>query len=82
MTCRVFGPPIRMDAGMGDGMALGHCELCFVGASKDEVAACEMAVPNELETGLVDEIGVGRETVVAFAVLRSDGGKSMGLRVS
>jgi Fe-S-cluster containining protein len=81
MTCRVFGPPIRMDAGMGDGMALGHCELCFVGASVDEVAACEMAVPNELETGLVDEIGVGRETVVAFAVLRRDEGKSAGQRV-
>jgi len=82
MTCRVFGPPIRMDAGMGDENALGHCELCFVGASKSEVAACEMAVPNELEAGLVDEIGVGRETVVAFAVLRSDEGKSMGQRVS
>jgi hypothetical protein len=58
---------------MGDGNnALGHCELCFVGASEDEVTACEMPVPNELETGLVDEIGVGRETVVAFAVLRSE----------
>ena len=66
MTCRVFGPPVRM----GEGIALGHCELCFVGASKEVVAACEMAVPNELEAGLVDEIGVGRETVVAFAVLR------------
>jgi len=66
MTCRVFGPPVRM----GDGNALGHCELCFVGASKQVVAACEMAVPNDLEAGLVDEIGVARETVVAFAVLR------------
>jgi len=78
MTCRVFGPPVLM----GDGKALGHCELCFVGASKEVVAACEMAVPNELETGLVDEIGVGRETVVAFAVLRSDEGKSACQRVS
>ena len=26
MTCRVFGPPIRMDAGKGVGLALGHCE--------------------------------------------------------
>lgn len=66
MTCRVFGPPVLM----GDGDSLGHCELCFVGASEDEVASCEMAIPNELEEGLVDEIGVGRETVVAFAVLR------------
>jgi Fe-S-cluster containining protein len=66
MTCRVFGPPVRM----GDGDALGHCELCFLGASEEVVAACEMAVPNELEAGLVDSIGVGRETLVAFAVLR------------
>jgi Fe-S-cluster containining protein len=66
MTCRVFGPPVRM----GEGNALGHCELCFVGAGQEVVAACEMPVPNELEAGLVDEIGVGRETVVAFAVLR------------
>jgi len=28
MTCRVFGPPVRM----GQGEALGCCELCFVGA--------------------------------------------------
>jgi Fe-S-cluster containining protein len=66
MTCRVFGPPVRM----GDGDAVGHCELCFVGASVEEVKACEMPVPNALEAGLVDTIGVGRETVVAFAVLR------------
>jgi Fe-S-cluster containining protein len=66
MTCRVFGPPVRM----GDGNALGHCELCFVGASDDEVAACEMRVPHELEAEVLDEIGVKGETVVAFALLR------------
>jgi Fe-S-cluster containining protein len=74
MTCRVFGPPVRMDAGMGEGVALGHCELCFVGASKDEVARCEMPVPLELEAELLDEIeadstGAAGETVVAFALL-------------
>jgi Fe-S-cluster containining protein len=66
MTCRVFGPPVRM----GDGEALGHCELCFVGAGEAEVAACEMTVPHELEAEVMDEIGVKSETVVAFAVLR------------
>jgi Fe-S-cluster containining protein len=70
MTCRVFGPPIRMEAGMGDAQALGHCELCFVGASEGEVARCEMAVPHELEAGLLDELGGKGETVVAFALLR------------
>ena len=39
MTCRVFGPPVRM----GDGDALGHCELCFTGAGQIEVAG--LSVP-------------------------------------
>jgi Fe-S-cluster containining protein len=69
MTCRVFGPPIRMDSGMGDGDALGHCELCFHGASEAEVKACEMPVPHELEAEVLGELGDTRETVVAFALL-------------
>ncbi len=69
MTCRVFGPPIRMGAGMDGGEGLGHCELCFVGASEEEVAACEMPVPHELEAELLDEISAKSETVVAFALL-------------
>ena len=65
MTCRVFGPPVRM----GDGDALGHCELCFEGASADQVAACEMPLPHELEATLLEEARGGGETVVAFALL-------------
>ena len=65
MTCRVFGAPVRM----GEGDALGHCELCFHGASEAEVKACEMAVPHELEAEVLDELGETRETVVAFALL-------------
>jgi Fe-S-cluster containining protein len=67
MTCRVFGPPVRVDAGTND--ALGHCELCFVGASTAEVAACEMLVPHDLEARLVDGLEAKGETVVAFALL-------------
>jgi Fe-S-cluster containining protein len=63
MTCRVFGPPVRV----GDGQALAHCELCFAGAGSAEVAACEMPVPHELEARLVEETGQVGETVVAFA---------------
>jgi len=70
MTCRVFGPPIRMDASAAEGEALGHCELCFVGASTVEVAACEMEIPYEAEARLLDEIALPGETVVAFALLR------------
>jgi Fe-S-cluster containining protein len=65
MTCRVFGPPTRM----GEGDALGCCELCFVGASEREVAACEMPVPWELEEQLLAQAGDAGETVVAFAML-------------
>ncbi len=68
MTCRVFGPPVRM----GDGDALGHCELCFEGASAEEVAACEMPLPHELEAKLLDEAGGGGESVVAFALLATE----------
>jgi Fe-S-cluster containining protein len=70
MTCRVFGPPVRMDAGMGHGEALAHCELCFQGATEAQVKACEMALPHELEAEVLDEIGDSAETVVAFALLR------------
>jgi Fe-S-cluster containining protein len=70
MTCRVFGPPVRIDAGPEDGEALGHCELCFIGASPAEIAACEMPVPHELEAKLLNEIGQEGETLVAFALAR------------
>ena len=69
MTCRIFGPPVRTES--DDGVeGLGHCELCFVGATPDQVAACEMPVPHEREQELLDEVGSGEETVVAFALLR------------
>jgi Fe-S-cluster containining protein len=68
MTCRVFGPPVRM-AGAENAEALGHCELCFMGAAPEQVAACEMPVPHDLEAKLVEEIGSNDETVVAFALL-------------
>jgi Fe-S-cluster containining protein len=66
MTCRVFGPPVRM----GAGDALGCCELCFVAAGEDEIVACEMQIPHELEERLVKETGDEGETVVAYAILR------------
>lgn len=67
ITCRAFGPPVRSDDGMG------VCELCFHGASDDEITNCEMEVdPDDLESQLLEELqeaGIpsGR-TIVAFAV--------------
>ena len=69
MTCRVFGPPVRSEEG------LGVCELCFQGASEDEIAACEMIPdPDGLEEEILSEMGKkrsqGRETIVAFCLVR------------
>jgi Fe-S-cluster containining protein len=68
MTCRVFGPPVRsVDENGAEG--LGHCELCFIGATPEQVAACEMPVPHSLEAELLEAIGSKDETVVAFALI-------------
>lgn len=69
MTCRVFGPPVRSEDG------LGVCELCYHGASEEEIAACEMHVDfDDLEEELRSEVeaasGHHGETIVAFALLR------------
>jgi Fe-S-cluster containining protein len=69
MTCRTFGPPVRSEEG------LGVCELCFHGASDEEIAACEMIPdPDDLESALLQELekitGTRGETIVAFALAR------------
>jgi Fe-S-cluster containining protein len=65
MTCRVFGPPVRQESG-----ALACCELCFTAAGDEEIAACEMLVPHDIEERLVEEIGDGWQTVVAYALVK------------
>jgi Fe-S-cluster containining protein len=70
MLCRTFGPPVQED---GD---LGVCELCFDGATDEEIAACEMHPdPDNLEAELLKEMegtnGAQGETIIAF-VLGSD----------
>jgi Fe-S-cluster containining protein len=67
MTCRVFGPPVRSEAG------LGVCELCFHGATNEEIAVCEMkADPEDLESTLLEELekatGARGQTIVAFCL--------------
>jgi Fe-S-cluster containining protein len=54
VTCRVFGPPIRWG-----GDAVGVCELCFDGASDEEIAACEVRLDIEESAG---------DTVIALAL--------------
>lgn len=69
MTCRIFGPPVRSEEG------LGVCELCYQGASDEEIAACEMSLATDaLETSLIREVEERTQlsggTIVAFALLR------------
>ena len=67
MTCRTFGPPVRSDGG------LGVCELCFHGATDEQIAGCEMvADPEDLEGNVLAKLeesqGARGRTIVAFCV--------------
>lgn len=67
MTCRVFGPPVRSEDG------LGVCELCFQGASDQQIAACEMKPdPDDLESRLLKQVekstGKHGDTIIAFCL--------------
>jgi len=69
MTCRVFGPPVRSEDG------LGVCELCFQGATDDEIAACEMIPdPDDLEAHLLRDLekrsGRRGNTIIAFCLAK------------
>lgn len=67
IACRVFGPPVRSEDG------LGVCELCFQGASDHEIAACEMKPdPDDLESRLLEKLeestGTRGNTIIAFCL--------------
>lgn len=65
ITCRTFGPPVRFATD-----SLATCELCFEGATPEQVAACEVEVdPENLEAKLLD--GDETETIIAYALLCS-----------
>ncbi len=69
ITCRSFGPPMWSEDG------LGVCELCFHGATDEQIAGCEMMVdPEDLESELLRELenisGSSGETIVAFALAK------------
>ena len=67
LTCRAFGPPVQTGEG------LGVCELCFRGATDEEIATCEMPVdPDDLEEKLLQElpreVTISGDTIVSFAL--------------
>jgi Fe-S-cluster containining protein len=67
MTCRVFGPPIRSEDGVG------VCELCFDGASEKEILDAELnmnwsPLEDALNVETEEEAGQHGNTIVAFAL--------------
>jgi Fe-S-cluster containining protein len=67
ITCRAFGPPVRSEEG------LGVCELCFHGATDEQITGCEMEVdPDDMESVLLKELqdagGPFGRTIIAFAL--------------
>jgi Fe-S-cluster containining protein len=66
-TCRVFGPPIT------SGQGYGVCELCFHGATAQEVAHAAIAPPAEELSTSLDQSAVAAgaspgSTIVAFVL--------------
>jgi Fe-S-cluster containining protein len=71
MTCRTFGPPVR--SGPEEGLAV--CELCYHGATDQQIADCEMAPdPDHMEEKLIAQAeaqtGKRGNTIVAFCLAR------------
>ncbi|MGI9101656.1 MAG: YkgJ family cysteine cluster protein [Terriglobales bacterium] len=69
MTCRVFGPPVPSEGG------LGICDLCYHGASAEQIAACTLqADTDDQEAELLARVeratGKRGDTLVAFALGR------------
>jgi Fe-S-cluster containining protein len=70
LSCRSYGPPVRIGE-----ESLPPCRLCFVGATRRELARCRVTADAEgLEDRLLRRLlregePAATETVVAFAVL-------------
>lgn len=72
ITCRTFGPAVR-----AAGDALGHCELCYVGAAPGQIEDCLVDFdPDGVEAAVLEELerttGARGQTLVAFALERAD----------
>ncbi len=64
ITCRTFGPVTRVEGG-----AFAACELCYSGASEEEMAECVVEIdPDGLEAELLAALGEEGATIVAYAL--------------
>jgi Fe-S-cluster containining protein len=68
ITCRMFGPAVREPGGQ----SLAVCELCFRGATDEEIAAGAVEIDPTLESDLLQELerttGARGDTTVALAL--------------
>jgi Fe-S-cluster containining protein len=68
VACRAAGPPVSFA-----GNPLPHCELCFAGATDEEVEAARVDVdPESYEMSLLLEAGL-EQSVIAFALAMTRG---------
>src|SRR5580692_1279887 len=70
VLCRTFGPPMRTEE---DNLAT--CELCYIHASTEEIAACELdpgipALEEESNVAFAERSGRHGQTLVAYALGR------------
>jgi Fe-S-cluster containining protein len=66
LSCRTFGPPVRI--GEAD---LPPCDLCFQGASPEEIEACRVEPdPEGIEERLIDRFDAEHETLIALVLSR------------
>ena len=63
LTCRVFGPPIQNEAG------IGMCELCYIGATDAEILHGEMSCGHTLVEAQLDRDMPSGTTVITWALL-------------
>lgn len=68
ILCRTFGPPMRTEENN-----LATCELCYIGASTEEIERCELdpSIPElEEESNAAYEAASGKrgETLIAYAL--------------
>jgi len=73
MTCRTFGPPVRSGPEAGPEEGLAVCEMCYHGATDQQIAECEMVPdPENLEERLITEAekrtGKRGNTIVAWCL--------------
>jgi Fe-S-cluster containining protein len=67
VTCRVFGPPVSCGSG-----AIGVCELCYEGATPEQIAACAVeADPSGLEVSLLIELNAEHHRTTVAQSCRS-----------